>query len=220
MEKGELPSELFTQREIALFVAIERRSPRTARIYLGALRAFRDEQNADRLALVAHSLREMMRVFPQEVAMDVPMPAHRERLGDRVSALHSRWVTLGRKRTIPVDGRWGGVIDPPLRGYLGASQEFMEWFASHKPRRREEAGAFLARLDPQRARLPTMLELENTRYWQSLYDYFSKVAHHGGSVSSAELMQRKDALEIFLIDRLAPRTFEDMHELDQIIEAQ
>jgi hypothetical protein len=53
--------------------------------------------------------------------------------------------------------------------------------------------------------------------WFKLRDYFVGIAHHGGEPSLDEFRQYLGELERFLLDRLSPRTFSDMDEIDFLI---
>ena len=95
---------------------------------------------------------------------------------------------------------------------------FFKWFESHYPRRRDEWHSALVRLDGSGRALPNRLASLNVDAWKNKRDYFQSVAHHGRDANEQELREWLDALERFLLDRLEPRTFDDLAEIDALLE--
>ena len=61
------------------------------------------------------------------------------------------------------------------------------------------------------------LEEQNVQMWMDLKNYFTKTSHHRARTGLDEMTTQLSRLEVFLSDRLAPRTFEDFAEIDDII---
>lgn len=73
------------------------------------------------------------------------------------------------------------------------------------------------KLDASGRNLPPNLERQNLKVWQNLNDYFIKLCHHGCETSLAEFEVRLLRLEIFLLDRLRPKTFEHLGIIDDLM---
>lgn len=203
-------------QQLALYRALSEKKQRLADIYLGALTVLRQTTNPDRIALAGHGLRELIEKIPAFV--DITIKAQKENLGAKVRELEGRWETTVKSTECYKRAKWGGLIDGPLARLLKRLQNFFEWFNEHHPRRKAEIAATLKRLDSSRRALPASLEELNIQEWGKIRDFFVDVAHHRKpDTTEEEFNQWLDALEIFLLDRLRPRTFADIESIDEII---
>jgi hypothetical protein len=184
-------------------------------MYVSALRVLSDLDSPDRLALAAHGFRELMEKIPEYLA--VPMPAHRESLKPRVQGLHGHWRATLSKTKSRVDGLWNGAIDAHLDSFLRKLPEFFKWFEDHNPLRRDEVRAVLKKLQGGEIEISPPLEDENIRNWIEIRDYFVSTAHHRARTAPDEFFENLSRLEVFLTERLAPRTFDDFAEIDEIL---
>jgi hypothetical protein len=200
----------------ALHAALQSMGGGVADLYLGALWALDRSENPDRYAQAAHSLRELMNAVPVSVGVEVR--ALDERFGDRFSSVHQAWDSMFA-RTNAYDGGWKGEIDPPLARFLAKAMEFFSWAANHRPRRKAEFADALGRLDSSGRTLPPRLEDLNVQTWIEIREYFIAVCHHNKVADGPEFESWMNAFELFLLDRLQPRTFEDFNEIDSIIAA-
>lgn len=198
----------------ALYEALTDRDHRLARIYLGSLQVL-GSQNCNKLALSAHGVRELLKELPQY--FKVEQPAHEQSLGTKVRELEDAWAKVSSKSTCMNSCEWSGEIDGHLSKFLTRVHVFFDWVRVHMPRRKEEAAETLFAIDPARGRLPKELESVHVNLWFKLRDYFVGIAHHGSEPSMDEFRQYLDELERFLLDRLSPRTFSDMEEIDSLI---
>jgi hypothetical protein len=204
-------------RQRAVEAALGRKSAELAVFYLGALSAIGHEANPDRFAHAAHGLRELMEKFPKYV--DVAVPAHTEKLGAKVGELEGTWTKATSKSTCrKPDGVWAGEIDKPARALLEAVDALFVWKKSHMPRRQAEIAKTLVQLDPAGRPLPAPLQKRNVNLWDEMREFFQKVAHHGYACPLEEFSQWVEALELFLIERLQPRTFDDFAAIDAILD--
>ncbi len=204
-----------SDRQRALFLALDRLEPRLARMYLGGLRVLEDEANPDAVPLTAHALRELMEKLPE--SLDVPVKAPTGELADRVRKLRSLWEETLEKSACHNGGEWEGEIDLPLRELLQSLKAFFEWYSANHQLRREEVISALRRLDPSDRFLPERLEEKNVQTWMALRRFFADVAHHRQDPGRDGLSQQLDQLEQFLLDRLQPRTFEDFDAIDALL---
>ncbi len=200
----------------ALHDALLAKDNEMAGMYRGALVVLADNGNDDRLALAAHGLREVMEKLPRY--LNVPMPAHQEHLKEKVVSLEERWETTLRNTKCEHKQRWNGEIDAQISKMLDSLGEFFKWFDMHYPRRKAEVVATLRQLDGSGRVLPAPLEKRNADDWTEIRDYFVSVAHHRKTTTQDDFSAWLDALERFLLDRLRPRTFDDLVGIDKIIE--
>jgi hypothetical protein len=182
-------------------------------MYRGALEALK-YGNVDRHALAAHNLRELINHMPHAVLDEVK--SLDERMGDKVGALSDQWVLTLRSRCYD-GGQWGGEIDNRLRRFLGRAGEFFGWVAGNREARASETAEALRRLDASGRRIPLPLARRNAEYWQEMADFFVGVCHHGRPTNDDEFTEWLSSLEHFLLERLHPRTFERVSELDRLI---
>jgi len=185
-------------------------------MYRGGLAVLEDASNPDRFAQCAHSMRELMEKLPE--LLDVPTKAQKESLKGKVREVADAYNgTLKRTSCFSATAGWDGSIDGHLRKLLARLGSFLEWFATHHPRRRDELHGVLVRLDGSGRQLPKPLASLNVDAWDKKRDYFQSVAHHRHTADEHEFRQWMDALERFLLDRLEPRTFDDFAEIDALL---
>jgi hypothetical protein len=207
-----------TGQQRALLQALEERNPVLGTIYLGGLIVLEDTANPDRFALCAHGMRELMEKLPD--FLDVSTKAQKESLKAKVREMvEDAFVDMQKKTACySATNGWDGAVDGHLRKFLLQIGNFLDWFASHRPRRRAELHGALVRLDGSGRDLPAPLASLNVDDWDKKRDYFQSVAHHRRSANESEFRQWMDALECFLLERLVPRTFDDFAEIDALLE--
>jgi hypothetical protein len=204
-------------QSLALHRALIEKGDALAGIYLGALRVLNGAGNPDAIAQAAHSLRELLDKLPKY--FDLPFNAHKERLGDKARALKGCWErTLKKTVARCQDGSWQGPIDDALCEFLQSMEGFCQWQDDHMPRRKTETAHLLREMDQSGRRLPGRLEDWNVQYWTDIRDYFVAVCHHRPDANSADFKKWLDAFEVFLLNHLRPRTFEEHGVIDAILE--
>ena len=202
-------------RRWALYEALAARDLKLADMYFGAFSVLNQEGNPDRLALTSHGVRELMEKMPRY--LDLPVPPEGPRLGDKVRSLVPVWEkVLSRSNWSGNDG-WVGTIDEVLREFLRKARELFAWFNVERPMRRERMTRVIRGLDPSGRSLPPPIEKLHVDEWVEYHDYFNDVAHHRITPTSEDFELWLGALESFLLDRLRPRTFEDLEIIDLII---
>ena len=212
------PGTVLNGQQRALLQALEARDPRLATMYSGGLIVVRDANNPNRHALFAHSMRELMGKLPAYA--DVAMPAHRESMGAKVREVEDVHTRMRERTACELkEGAWTGSIDAHVSAFLVKFGSFVDWLNQHQPRRRAEIDTALAKLEVASRRLPRKLADLNIDVWNEMRDFFVAVAHHRHDSSDEECLEWLDAFERFLLDKLAPRTFEDFGEIDKILAA-
>jgi len=206
----------FSAQQAALMRALGVRDRSLSEMYHGAIRVLGDQENPDRFAQCAHSVRELMEKLPE--ILDVPTKALKENLKPKVSDLKMVYLRVRDRTNCFSTNGWVGSIDGHLRTFLQRAEEFFDWFVKHHPTRREELHGALVKMEGSNRELPAPLALRNVDYWEEMRNYFQAVAHHRKESNEQELNLWLDALERFLLDRLAPRTFSDFSAIDAIIQ--
>lgn len=199
-----------SRKQEELHDALVRVSPQLGAIYAGGLRVLEDDSNPDRLAQSAHSMRELMEKIEQE-----RLP----RVEDRVRQIRGEFLS-GREqsRCHSDESGWTGEIDPHLGSLLDELGAFFDWFAEVRPQRRELFESMLGRLDPSGLALPAPLVSRTWKQWKKIRGFFVGVSHHGKDTDLATLRNKIADLEVFLSDRLLPRTSAELDAIDAIIE--
>jgi hypothetical protein len=199
----------------ALYQALSEKDDKLARMYSGALTVLGQSQNGDRLALAAHGLRELMEKFP--LVLGIEIKAQKESLKAKVIELQECWDDGLKQTQCFREGQWDGDVDVPLKKVLVRISSFFQWLEGHNPRRKEEFINTIRQIDISGRRLPRLLEDLNAEAWEGKRDFFQAVAHHRKYPDDNEFIQWLNALELFLLERLHPRTFADFDLLDEII---
>lgn len=197
----------------ALHEALNEKDSRLGAMYLGCVVVLGQEANPERLHQGAHSIRELIEKIPSIV--QVPTPAHKERMGDKVHVLDVEWSRV--EQSASATGA-GDSIDHALAKFLVVLQEFFAWLRGHRPRRRAEARDTLRTLDASGRTLPEQLEELNVEAWVRIRDFFIDTAHHRRPCTIEEFRHYLDAFERFLLDSLRPRTFADFEIIDALIQ--
>ena len=207
---------ILLEQQLDLYNALLSKNMDLAQMYFGAIKVLNDMDNLDRFALAAHNLRELMEKLPNYI--DVETKAHNEKLGDKVQVLKNQWRKTCSKTTCFSDGTWNGEIDKLLAYQLQEFGFFFEWHDENLPKRNDEITTTLRKLDISGCKLPISLEEKNIETWKRLRKYFLGIAHHGKHSTQNDFNSKLDTFEVFLLDRLCPRTFTDLDEIDDIIQ--
>ena|ERR1043166_4209361 len=204
-------------RQRILVDALERKSQNATiaiGMYLEAMRALRRMDSLEAHHVAAYELREFMNSLPR--VLDLPVVQF-DQIMNRIRTFIDRWGTATKASACLKDGKWDGQIDDQLRRALTSTREFVEWVEHQVPTRRIETSAVLRKLFPSERPMPTALLDIRVNEWSDLLRYFNNVAHHDSRPDVVEFDRRVQSLEEFLLDLLAPRTFEDQDEIDRLI---
>jgi hypothetical protein len=209
-----MPKLQANPHRLKLHIDLNRFSSNLGNMYYGALLVIEQNQNPERFVLAAHCLRELMEKIPQYI--NVEMKAHGETLKQQVIEVGDLWKgTVGSKCNTP--GGWSGSIDKPLQKFLARFSIFNDWFEKHYPRRMAELQTLLRALQKSDKFIPKRLEDEQIEKWRTLNERFQGISHHRIRVSEEDFNLFLEELEIFLAERLAPKTFDDFVSIDEII---
>lgn len=209
------PGPTLTALQQALARALRDQDPGLEVMYVGALHVLNDTHNPDRFALAAHNLRELMEKLPDYV--DVEQQKPNGNLNEKVKALGDDWKRAAQNSNCKSENGWNGTIDASLKKFLSCVGKFFDWVAESLPKRMDAFRKAISSFDPAMNELPDALSELSVTAWQRMRDFFVSTSHHRKAPSGGEFEKWRNALENFLIDRLAPRTFEDFDELDALI---
>lgn len=211
-----IPAPEFAGRQRTLYEALSRRSVRLANVYLGAIRVLEQSDNPDRLALCAHGLRELIEKL--HWILDLPVAVRATNLRNEVRRLEERWDQFSGRHGIVVPDTYDEAYTSDLSAILAGLSEFFRTAAMIAPRRRDELRRVLRGLDVAGGPLAPPIEEALIDRLQGYYGYFAGVAHHTHEAPDGAFREQLLAFEVFLMERLAPRTYEEFDEIDQIIE--
>lgn len=215
-QEQDFPNDfVLSGRQLSLHSELGKKNLQLASIYIGALHILKHKPNPDRLALAAHGLRELMEKLPRY--LEIPIEANDTNLMQMARTLADEWRKAKSQSKCHNDTSWNGGIDNPLRKYLDQSEVFFSKFDNIRPTRKKQAATLIRGLDPQRQNLPLIIENLKVKEWDACRDYFVTVSHHKNSTNQEEMEQWINVLEVFLSDRLVPRTFDDFSIIAAII---
>ncbi len=203
------PSVSLSREQQRLHGALRELDETLGAMYLGGLQVLHDPANPDRMAQSAHSMRELM-----EKVVDPKRPLG---LTARVIEVQDEFRDQKPKTNCHSDSDgWAGTIDRPLRRILEKLEDFLNWFATSYPRKKERFRRALGRWEGTDLDLPEESFREQWKAWIGLNDYFQAVSHHGKLTSNEELRKKIAGLEGFLAPQLL-KTFEDLDAIDVLL---
>ena len=217
-----VPKPIGDRAQLELLDALERLSPRLARMYEGALRAFAAIDNPDCLAQSALSMRE---IFDKLHLATKHQPPHRTvSMKTKANELRRAWQIVIQSSAAyqSGSGTWTGEVNGALNRFLGAVAEFINYLARDMPFRRDELSRILNSFDPAPGPLPVPHVDERRSTLENLHEYMNNVAHHNFEPPREEFAERLTSAEKFLMDLIqplvAPRPYEDRAVLDALLQ--
>ena len=212
---GSPDEAFFSGRQRALFQALRKKDQQLALMYLGALSALKNILNPDRIAQAAHSLRELLEKLPR--ILDMPIQAKPPSMMDKIRPLQQMWGQTKTESSYLKANPHSDVIDKSLRKFLDEADSFFTWLGSDRPTRKQQAVKVVRGLDPLKKALPETIESLHVEEWDTYRKHFELVSHHQIAEEHEEFIKWVDGVELYLLDRLVPRTFDDFSTLDKII---
>jgi hypothetical protein len=202
-------------QQLAFYQALADQDGRVAGWYLGARITLLNMKNPERLEQAGHSLRELMdKLYP---VLKLPAEAEGGRLGDTFDAMTVKWEKAKRQSSCHTGGTWSGEIDEAARRGFTAVDEAIEWQHKNRRKRKETYRATIRALDVSGRALPSWIEDTHVKTWNDLRDYFVRVCHHDRETDENEFSAALHTLEVFVLDRLKPRTYPEQATLEHLI---
>lgn len=182
-------------------------------IYLGALRVLADAENPTRFNLVGHNFREILDKLPKLLGIAISKVS----MKSKVIELRDVWENYLAQSVVPDrSNKWGDTIELPLLRYLEKSETFFTWIDENRSKRKVEVERAIDEFEHSSLGMPNPIKALRIKEWLLYYDYFVKAAHHG-TVEPDEFRANQFSFEQYLLDRLSPRTFKDIKEIDELI---
>lgn len=184
-------------------------------LYIGAIRTLTDSENPERYATSAHCLRELIEKLPP--ALNIPIPHHMGNLGEKVNTLQLTWDKTCRNSNNYSENEWGGDIDYHLKKFLNSCRDLFIWKDKNRLSRKQSAIAVIRVTDPSNIPMPQQLEKLEAEKWIAFHGFFDGISHHQKNPINDEFKSWMEHFEMFLLDRLRPRTFDDQVKIDEIL---
>ncbi len=181
-----------------------------SRWYLGALSAWRNRQNPDRMSQAAHSLRELMEKLPRVLTgSDIQQVRTYDFKGMRRS-LYERF----QKDKERFAGGWrGNPIDSPLAGTLERLDTYL--IRNQTPSRREQVQMAVVSIDPLAHQMDISIRDRKRDEIFSVWQQMEVFAHHNASEDDFDHWLH--LLEVAMLDLLAPITAANQQEMQAIM---
>ncbi|MDE0041460.1 MAG: hypothetical protein OXT74_05455, partial [Candidatus Poribacteria bacterium] len=179
--------------------------------YLGALYTLHNEQNPDRIAQTAHSLRELVEKLPR-VVEGTDAPATSPNFQQKRAEIYKR--ILKDKENYP-DGWENKQIDGHLDKTFKQVEEYLE--SNRQPSRRERMQTAVTTIDPMANRFDRQIREGKRDKLYELWDKLEGIAHHRNKQNIDDLESCLNKLESTIIDLLAPITAQDQNEIQTIL---
>lgn len=183
-------------------------------MYLEACRSFDRNDGPEALHIVGYELREFMNVLLE--VLDLPTEDH-ELLRGKTKDFARGWEAGRSSSGCHNAGNWSGTIDRELDGILQDADKFVLWVKAELPSRKLETEWVLKKLLPTDYPMPKSLVERGIALWSEMLRYFNALTHHDIEPSRDAVEKKIETLEIFLLNRLEPRTFKDQDDIDQLI---
>jgi hypothetical protein len=195
----------FSDRSQQVLASLARHR-RAAHFYEGALWALGDRSNPVAAESAAYCLRELIK----ELERDAIAPTAKPRLGDLFKSFRRKWEAADRR---PGDNGLRDNCDPAI---FAVDQFIGDAEAGHAAHR-DWAQKTFAELDPVRRPGPPDTEKERIKRLLAFRDEFNHVLHGENPTDSEEFGSSVQSFETFLLAWIAPRTFEDFSDIDELL---
>ena len=110
-------------------------------------------------------------------------------------------------------------MDNHATGLLGRLDDFVRWWKSNVPKKRDDVIAVIKAMIGTQLTMPEPFWSGRFKRWSELLEYFNGVLHHNTRADHTDFMQKLEMLEVFLLEHLEPKTFDDQDEIDALIAA-
>jgi len=196
-----------------LFEALTDHGDLAAR-YRGAIHVLESPPIPDRFAMAAHNLRELMDGLPEVI--NVPKKGGFS-LKPEVNKLDKKWGAAKNNSECFDGEEWGGEIGPHLQGYFLEMESVFDANNKYNRKRRERYEEMVRQTDPSSTPISEQVERRLFKEWKDIRRFLLAVCHHGKKTDYEEFSGYVERLEVHILRRLRPSTFETQEKLDRII---
>ena len=180
--------------------------------YLGALYALNNEQNPDRIAQAAQSLRELLEKLPRVILGLGAQGGTSDFAGMRRSIIQR--ISTDKKRYSK--GWLNEAIDSHLAKTLKKMVRYFE--LNQQPTRKQRIQTAVAALDPMGNRFDRQTQEKKRDEFNGLWQRLERFAHHTTFPNLEEFDACLRDIERAVFDLLAPITAENQKEIQSILE--
>ena len=181
--------------------------------YLGALYVLHNDQNPDRVAQAAHSLRELLEKLPSVVeGSDVTASSDKSKFQHMRSKIHEG---ISKYKANYSNGWENKPIDKHLGETLKTVEKYLE--SNQEPTRRERMQAAVTTIDPMAKQLDRQIREGKRDEFYNLWKRLEGFAHHNSKQDIVKFEKCLDKLEKTVADLLAPITAQNQKEIQTIL---
>lgn len=174
-----------------------------------------DEENPDKHAQVAHSVRELMEKTQKDLTT-LPMQLNSGELVGQIRKLSVSWKTV----VIPAaDASWDGPLTAKQKKTLVSVDTLLVDFDTKYPPNSERRSALMQALDGSTTQIPQQIMTERDNAWKELSEYFIALAHHNTTTQTDILRGNLIKVEQLLLDILTPEVIPILDDIDMLIES-
>lgn len=208
------PGFSFDPRTQKLLDYLDSKSERLSDMLKGAwIGLAQDEENSDKHAQIAHSVRELMEKAQKDLTT-LPMQLNSGELVGQIRGLSTSWKTAA----IPVtDISWDGSITNKQKEILVSINTLLVDFDTKYPPNSERRSALIQALDGSSAQIPQQIMSERDNAWKELSEYFIAVVHHNKTTMTDDLRDKLIKVEQLLLDILTPEVIPVLDDIDALI---
>lgn len=205
----------FDPRTQKLLDYLDKKSERLSTMLKGAwIGLAQDEENPDKHAQVAHSVRELMEKAQKDLTT-LPMQLNSGELIGQIRGLSARWKVAAIPLT---DTAWDGTVTTKQKKMLVSIDTLLVDFDAKYPPNSERRSALIQALDGSAAQIPQQIMTERDNAWKELSEYFIAVAHHNTTTETDILRDNLIKVEQLLLDILTPEVLPVLDDIDALIE--
>src|ERR1035437_1072355 len=203
-----------TTEQTELVASLTRKKQQLAGIYEAGLHVFYQKENAGRLPLAAHSMRERIEKWPTLTGREprVQGDSMKSRIHP-VRQAHDALKEKGFTDTSPLE-----AMGKAVRQVLTRLSTFFDWMDDNRPRLEKETAEMLSDLSGPGIPVPMDISDATVAGWMAADGYFKRVAHHGEEhVNEDEFVGHMTFVEKVLLQRLQPRAIADLDAIDALV---
>lgn len=176
-----------------------------------AYRVAAEESIPDRLAMSALAIRELMDRIEKSVGLSIGQPDWRSAIRNAAKKGLSASVAN-------VAGLGDAAPSSSNESASLALQELLD-SVEEVPTRKKIGGLALESLDPSGGPVAPVVALRRAATWATFRKDFNAVLHHDFKPTGGDFVSRLDEFSTFICHLLLPKAFEEMDEMDALLEA-
>ena len=215
----EKPDILLSDKQQILLKHLLKIDQKLERMFMGALVVLKQNENPHKIQQSAYSMRELLGNIGKKSLKYEGIDTKEYKLVVKVTNLKEKWnISIRNTGCYKEDNKWIGNIDVHLNKLLDSLETFFNEYQKNRPTPKENFPVIKKHLDPLCIPLPNILYSLNAEKWRDFIYYFNNVLHHNISVEYSDFSKKMREFEDFMLDLCQPETYEDIEEIDSILE--